>query len=101
MTAFLIANMAPIMFASLVVVLLLGYPVAFALAFNGLAWGVVGIALGLFPPTLFQALPDRIYGVFTNEVDNAVTANLPSLAKGTPVDEVLKAIHSQAEGQMQ
>ena len=29
MTAFLIANMAPIMFASLVIVLLLGYPAAF------------------------------------------------------------------------
>jgi TRAP-type mannitol/chloroaromatic compound transport system permease large subunit len=29
-------NMAPIMFASLVVFLLLGYPVAFSLAANGL-----------------------------------------------------------------
>ena len=36
MTAFLIQNMAPIMFAALVVFLLLGYPVAFALAANGL-----------------------------------------------------------------
>ncbi|HVM85414.1 MAG TPA: TRAP transporter large permease subunit [Candidatus Binatia bacterium] len=67
MTAFIAANMAPIMFASLVIVLLLGYPVAFALAFNGLAWGVVGIALGLFQPTFFQALPDRIFGVMDNE----------------------------------
>ena len=32
----LIHNMAPIMFGALVVLLLLGYPVAFALAFNGL-----------------------------------------------------------------
>lgn len=46
-------------------------------------------------------VPPVNYGVFTNEVDNAVTANLPSLAKGTPVDEVLKAIQSQAEGQIQ
>ena len=37
MAAFITANMAPLMFASLVIVLLLGYPVAFALAFNGLA----------------------------------------------------------------
>ena len=36
MTALLIHNMAPIMFASLVVFLLLGYPVAFSLAANGL-----------------------------------------------------------------
>src|SRR6185369_2621621 len=67
MEAFIVANMAPIMFASLVVVLLLGYPVAFALAFNGLFWGVIGIALGLFQPTFFQALPERIFGVMTNE----------------------------------
>jgi lactose/L-arabinose transport system substrate-binding protein len=46
-------------------------------------------------------VPAVNYGVFTTEVDNAVTANLPSLAKGTSVDEVLKAIQSQAEGQMQ
>jgi len=46
-------------------------------------------------------VPAVNYGVFTNEVDNAVTANLPSLAKGTPVDDVLKAIQEQAEGQMQ
>jgi TRAP-type mannitol/chloroaromatic compound transport system permease small subunit len=36
---FLIHNMAPIMFAALVVFLLLGYPVAFALAANGLFFG--------------------------------------------------------------
>jgi lactose/L-arabinose transport system substrate-binding protein len=46
-------------------------------------------------------VPPVNYGVYTNEVDNAVTANLPSIAKGTPVDEVLKAIQAQAEGQMQ
>src|SRR4051812_6853367 len=67
MEAFIVANMAPIMFASLVVVLLLGYPVAFALAFNGLLWGVIGISLGLFQPTFFQALPERIFGVMGNE----------------------------------
>ncbi len=36
MAAFLIANMAPIMFASLVIVLLLGYPAAFSLGAVGL-----------------------------------------------------------------
>ncbi len=72
MSAFIIANMAPLMFASLVVFLLLGYPVAFALAFNGLAWGIVGIEFGLFQPTFFQALPDRIFGVMSNETLLAV-----------------------------
>jgi lactose/L-arabinose transport system substrate-binding protein len=46
-------------------------------------------------------VPAVNYGVFTNEVDNAVTANLPSLAKGAPVDDVLKAIEGQAKDQMQ
>jgi hypothetical protein len=36
MTAFLIANIAPLMFGTLVVVLLLGYPVAFSLAAVGI-----------------------------------------------------------------
>src|SRR5438094_10071143 len=67
MSAFIIANMAPLMFASLVIVLLLGYPVAFALAFDGLVWGIAGIELGLFSPNFFQALPDRIFGVMSNE----------------------------------
>ena len=67
MTAFLIQNMAPIMFAALVVFLLLGYPVAFALAANGLVFGFIGIELGLFRPDFLQALPERIYGVMNND----------------------------------
>ena len=68
MTAFLIHNMAPIMFAALVVFLLLGYPVAFALAANGLLFGLIGIELGLFQPNFLQALPDRLYGIMSNDV---------------------------------
>lgn len=46
-------------------------------------------------------VPPVNYGIFTNELDTAVTANLPSLQNGTPVDDVLKAIHDQAETQIQ
>ena len=42
MTAFIIANMAPIMFVSLVVMLLLGYPAAFSLGAVGLFYAVIG-----------------------------------------------------------
>ena len=62
MTAFLIANMAPLMFAALVVFLLLGYPVAFALAAIGIVFGLIGIELGCCQPALLQALPERIWG---------------------------------------
>src|SRR6476660_7380363 len=68
MTAFLIENMAPIMFGALVVFLLLGYPVAFSLAANGLIFGLLGIELGLFRPDFLQALPERIYGIMNNDV---------------------------------
>jgi TRAP-type mannitol/chloroaromatic compound transport system permease large subunit len=67
MSAFLIENMAPIMFAALVVFLLLGYPVAFALAANGLVFGLLGIELGLFRVDFLQALPERVYGVMNND----------------------------------
>src|SRR5512142_2530471 len=67
MTAFLVANLAPLMFGALVVFLLLGYPVAFSLAANGLFFGVVAIDLGLLQPALLQALPERILGIMQNE----------------------------------
>ena len=67
MTSFLIANMAPIMFASLVIILLLGYPAAFSLGAVGLIYAFVGIQLGEFRPDFLQALPERVYGVMNND----------------------------------
>ncbi|NVN86921.1 MAG: TRAP transporter large permease subunit [Rhodopseudomonas sp.] len=67
MTALFIHYMAPIMFASLVLFLLLGYPVAFSLAANGLIYAFIGIELGLFRPDFLQALPERVYGVMNND----------------------------------
>jgi TRAP-type mannitol/chloroaromatic compound transport system permease large subunit len=72
MSAFLVANIAPLMFATLVIVLLIGYPVAFSLAAVGIGWGLVGINLGLLQPTLLQALPERIWGVMSNDTLLAV-----------------------------
>jgi tripartite ATP-independent transporter DctM subunit len=67
MTEFLIAYMAPIIFVSMVIFMLVGFPVAFALAANGVVFGLIGIELGLLGPQLFQALPDRIFGVMAND----------------------------------
>src|SRR5213078_2787175 len=67
MTALLFEYMAPIMFGALVVFLLLGYPAAFSLAAIGLIFGVIGIQLGLFQPDFLQALPERVYGVMSND----------------------------------
>lgn len=65
---FMRVNMAPVMFAALVLFLLLGYPVAFALAANGLLFALVGIELGLFQENFLQAMPERIYGTMNNDV---------------------------------
>ncbi|WP_321288855.1 TRAP transporter large permease subunit [Alcaligenes phenolicus] len=62
-----VANMAPVMFASLIVFLLLGFPVAFALAANGMVFGLIGVEMGLFNWSLFQALPLRVFGIMAND----------------------------------
>ncbi len=67
MTEWLISAMGPLMFAGLVLFLLLGYPVAFALAAIGLAFGAISIGLDLMNIALLQALPARIYGIMQNE----------------------------------
>jgi tripartite ATP-independent transporter DctM subunit len=67
MEAFIIENMAPIMFVALVVFLLLGYPAAFSLGAVGLIFAFIGIELGQFAPDFLQALPERIYGVMSND----------------------------------
>ncbi len=75
MAEFIAHNIAPIMFASLVVFLLLGYPVAFALAGCGLFYFIVGVELAPLSQgtihldwVLLQTLPERIYGVMNNDV---------------------------------
>jgi TRAP-type mannitol/chloroaromatic compound transport system permease large subunit len=64
---FLAQNFVPIMFGGLFVLLLTGFPVAFALAACGLGFGYIGMEAGLFPPSLFQALPLRIFGIMQND----------------------------------
>ena len=76
MAEFIAHNMAPIMFASLVVFLLLGYPVAFSLGACGLAFFFIGVELAPLSKgninltwNLLQSLPDRIYGgVLSNDI---------------------------------
>ncbi|MCB1540159.1 MAG: TRAP transporter large permease subunit, partial [Rhodoblastus sp.] len=74
MAQFIAQNIAPIMFASLVVVLLLGYPVAFSLAAVGFFYFIIGVELaplsnGTINLTwnLLDALPDRVFGVMNND----------------------------------
>ncbi|WIV95888.1 TRAP transporter large permease [Kinneretia aquatilis] len=64
---FIANNLAPIMFAGLIVFLLMGFPVAFSLGACGLFFGFVGIELNVLPASLMQALPLRIFGIMKND----------------------------------
>ncbi|MBA4195197.1 MAG: C4-dicarboxylate ABC transporter [Comamonadaceae bacterium] len=67
MVEFLTAQFVPLMFAGLLVFLLSGFPVAFALAATGLTFGFLGMELGLFQPTLFQVMPQRVFAIMQND----------------------------------
>ncbi|OGB08939.1 MAG: C4-dicarboxylate ABC transporter [Burkholderiales bacterium RIFCSPHIGHO2_12_FULL_61_11] len=69
---FITQNMAPIMFAGLIIFLLMGFPVAFSLGACGLFFGFIGIELGMLPEALLQALPLRLYGIMQNDTLLAV-----------------------------
>jgi tripartite ATP-independent transporter DctM subunit len=60
--------MAPIMFGGLILFLLIGYPAAFSLGAVGLFFSFIGIEMGMFQPTFLQALPDRVFGILSNDL---------------------------------
>jgi TRAP-type mannitol/chloroaromatic compound transport system permease large subunit len=64
---FLSQYFVPLMFGGLFVFLLSGIPVAFGLAATGLLFGFIGMQAGLFSSNLFQALPQRVFGIMQND----------------------------------
>lgn len=64
--------MAFYLFAAVFILLLVGYPVAFTLAGTALLFTVVGEATGTFDPAFLEALPNRLYGIITNQILIAV-----------------------------
>jgi len=64
--------MALYLFAAVFVVLLAGYPVAFTLAGTALIFSAIGQYTGSFDPDFIEALPNRIYGIMTNQILIAV-----------------------------
>ena len=61
-----------LMFAVAILVLILGFPVAFSLAGVAIAFALIGDQLGVFPIQFLKAIPQRIFGTMTNEVLMAV-----------------------------
>ncbi len=60
------------MFGAVCVLLMLGYPVALTLAGTALIFAFTGDLMGLFDVSFLEALPNRLYGVMTNETLLAV-----------------------------
>ncbi|MCL1467389.1 TRAP transporter large permease [Argonema galeatum] len=58
--------LGPFMFAGALVLLSLGYPVAFSLGGVAIVFGLLGIVLGVFDPIFLTAMPQRIFGIMAN-----------------------------------
>jgi len=65
-------GMSLLMFATVFIVLLAGYPVAFSLAGTALGFAFAGQWLGVFDFAFLEALPNRLFGIMTNQTLVAV-----------------------------
>ena len=59
---------APLMFVGLILVLLIGFPVAFSLSALGLGCGFFAVAMGWFPMSFMSALPLNVFGILSNDL---------------------------------
>ena len=61
-----------IMFGTVFLLLLMGYPVALTLAGTSLVAAGIGILTGVFEPAFLMATPNRLFGIITNQTLIAV-----------------------------
>ena len=58
--------LGPAMFGGALVLLSLGYPVAFSLGGVAVLFALIGISMGIFEPVFLTAMPTRIFGIMNN-----------------------------------
>jgi len=58
--------LGPTMFLGALVILGIGYPVAFSLGATAIVFGIIGVSLGIFDPIIIRAMPSRIFNVMSN-----------------------------------
>ncbi|MCH9694877.1 MAG: TRAP transporter large permease subunit [Gammaproteobacteria bacterium] len=63
---------AALLFIAVIVILLAGFPVAFTLAGTALLFAAGGVLAGNFNEALLSGLPNRLFGIMTNETLMAV-----------------------------
>jgi tripartite ATP-independent transporter DctM subunit len=61
-------DFAPMMFGGLIVIMLIGFPVAFSLSALGLGCGFFAIYMGWFPVSFMSNLPLNIFGILSNDL---------------------------------
>ena len=62
------ANLAPLMFAGMILFMLIGYPAAFSLAATGLFFGFLGIEFGLIRADFLGNLTYQLFGIISNDL---------------------------------
>ncbi len=61
-------SFAPLMFAGLILIMLIGFPVAFSLGALGLGCGLFAIHMGWFPANFMGNLPLNLFGILSNDL---------------------------------
>ncbi|MFC4668909.1 TRAP transporter large permease subunit [Seohaeicola nanhaiensis] len=109
MLHFVAQNLAPLMFLSIMLLLMMGFPVAFTLAAGGLAFFAVGTLVSELAPgditlawPLLQAQPDRIFGIISNDVLLAVPffTLMGAIFEKTGIAEELLGVVARLFGRM-
>jgi tripartite ATP-independent transporter DctM subunit len=73
----LIEYMSLIMFAVVILVLLTGFPVAYALAGTGLIFAAIGTFFGFFEPVFLGLIPNRLFGIMGGSSLTSVLVAVP------------------------
>jgi tripartite ATP-independent transporter DctM subunit len=58
--------LAPAMFGGVLLFLVMGYPTAFSLGGVAMLFTLIGMALNVFDPILWSAMPQQIFGIMNN-----------------------------------
>jgi tripartite ATP-independent transporter DctM subunit len=86
---------ALLLFFTVIIVLLAGFPVAFTLGGTALLFAVVGVLTGTFNEALLSGLPNRVFGIMTNETLVAVPLFVfmgVTLERARIADELLETL---------
>jgi len=89
------------LFLAIGLALMAGFPVAFTLAGVGLLFAGLGVLSGTFDPVFLEALPNRIFGIMTNETLIAVPLFVfmgVMLERSKLADQLLQSLSAMMRG---